>query len=243
MCTISYLPLKNDHYILTSNRDESSLRPIALPVAEYEISGRKIYFPKDPRGGGTWIATSGDDATLCLMNGGFEPHPFLPHHVYRKSRGLILLDYFQYEDVDDYAEQNDFSNMEPFTLVVLENKREKSPTRLTELRWDGEQLISTPMDGTKPHIWSSAQLYTPRIRNMRQQWFGEWLERNETFTQESILDFHRFAGDGHDNSDLIVDLGELKTISICSIERGDGVTKVVYSDLLKAETHIKLVKL
>jgi len=235
MCTISYLPLKDEHYILTSNRDESSMRPIALPVDAYEVHGRKVWFPKDPKGGGSWIATSGDDATLCLMNGGFEPYPFLPDHVYRKSRGLILLDYFRFNDVNDYAAENDFSNIEPFTLVVLENKT-GTPTRLTELRWSGEELTATPMDATRPHIWSSAQLYTPHVRNLREQWFGEWLEHNQTFVQENILDFHRFAGDGHDNSDMIIDLGLLKTISICSIERGEGVTKIVYSDLLLGET-------
>jgi hypothetical protein len=240
MCTVSYLPLQHDQYLLTSNRDESALRPIALPIAEYTVNGRTLYFPKDPKGGGSWIATTGNEATVCLMNGGFEPHPFDPTHVYRMSRGLVLLDYFSYENAEAYAAQYDFDNIEPFTLIVLENRND-SPTHLTELRWDGKRITLTPMDAAVPHIWSSAQLYTPRVRTMREQWFGRWLEAHERYTQEHILDFHRFAGTGDDTSDLILDLGELKTISICSIHRDETVTTAVYTDLLKGTTNHSVI--
>jgi hypothetical protein len=240
MCTVSYLPLENGHYLLTSNRDESLLRPAALPIHQYRVDERTVYFPKDPKGGGSWIATTGDDATVCLMNGGFEPHVFLPDHVYRKSRGLVLLDYFGFADAEAYAAHYDFDNIEPFTLIVLENKNEEQ-TRLTELRWDGTHITRTPMDAGIPHIWSSAQLYTPRVRKMREQWFGQWLEAQNDFTQERILDFHRFAGNGDDTTDLILDLGGLKTVSICSIHRDEGVTTIVYTDLQKGDVHNYLV--
>jgi hypothetical protein len=235
MCTVSYLPLRKGNYLLTSNRDESSLRPIALPVEEYRVAERKVYFPKDPKGGGTWIATTGNDATVCLMNGAFEPYDFEPAHRYRKSRGLVLLDYFSYENAEAYAAHYDFENIEPFTLIVVENAP-GSPVVLSELRWDGTTITRTVMDAKAPHIWSSAQLYTPRIRAMREKWFGEWLSLNPAFKQQKIFDFHRFAGDGNDSTELIVDLGTLKTVSICGIHRKSTETVIVYADLLKMTT-------
>lgn len=236
MCTVTYLPLPDQHYILTSNRDESLQRPIALPVTDYRVGEQTLYFPKDPQGGGTWIATSGKDATVCLLNGAFVPHPLFTGHVYRKSRGLVVLDYFAYDHVDAYAQFYDFDNIEPFTLVVIENKTPGS-TRLTELRWDGSQIIQTPMDAQVPHIWSSAQLYPPEVAAQRREWFREWLHTHTDYLQESILQFHRFAGDGNSHSDLIVDMGMLHTVSICSMQREAGQMTTVYEDVQKAETH------
>ncbi len=55
MCTVTYLPSANGFY-LTSNRDEKSTRPAALPPAVYFLNGSKIIYPKDAQGCGTWIA-------------------------------------------------------------------------------------------------------------------------------------------------------------------------------------------
>jgi uncharacterized protein with NRDE domain len=98
MCTVSYLPLPSAGYILTSNRDEAPERPTALPINHYRIGERTVYFPKDPQAGGTWIATTGDESTICLLNGGFVPHIAAPGHHYRKSRGMVVLDYFLYAE-------------------------------------------------------------------------------------------------------------------------------------------------
>jgi Transport and Golgi organisation 2 len=239
MCTVSYLPLSPTDYILTSNRDEAVERPAALPINQYLIGERTVYFPKDPQAGGTWIATTGDNTTLCLLNGGFEPHLIPEGHTFRKSRGTVLLDYFQHENADVYIETYDFSNIEPFTLIVIETVNES--TVLRELRWSGSQLTVTPMDASEPHIWSSVTLYSEGVRTQRQNWFQDWLNRRETFTQNEILQFHRFAGEGNPMHDLIMQKGNRQTVSICSIERTEGLTAAVYMDLKKEETSNYLV--
>ncbi len=239
MCTVSYLPLSRTDYILTSNRDESVERPSALPINQYLIGERTVYFPKDPQAGGTWIATTGDGITLCLLNGGFEPHSIIPGHVYRKSRGQVLLDFFYAENTDAYIGSYDFSNIEPFTLIVIEPMN--GLTVLRELRWNGVQLTVTAMDAGEPQIWSSVTLYAEAVRKQRQQWFREWLGRQQAFTQDEILRFHRFAGEGNPNHDLIMQKGNRKTVSICSIERVEGLTTAVYVDLKKEEMSNYLV--
>ena len=239
MCTVSYLPLSPSDYILTSNRDEAVERPSALPINQYLIGERTVYFPKDPQAGGTWIATTGDNTTLCLLNGGFEPHLIPEGHIFRKSRGTVLLDFFHHENADAYINTYDFSNIEPFTLIVIETVN--GSTELRELRWTGSQLTVTPMNASEPHIWSSVTLYSEGVRTQRQNWFQDWLNRRKTFTQNEILHFHRFAGEGNPMHDLIMQKGNRTTVSICSIERTEGLTSAVYMDLKKEETSNYLV--
>jgi len=239
MCTVSYLPLEAANYILTSNRDESSQRPNALPINQYFIGDQTVYFPKDPQAGGTWIATTGDDRTICLLNGAFEPHAKQVGQTYSKSRGIVALDYFQYNSLLDYTKQYDFTQVEPFTLIVLETNN--SITQLTELRWDGESLHATQMDEKIPHIWSSVTLYSPEVRLQRTHWFTKWINEHTVFAQEGVMDFHRFAGEGDQTSDLIMQKGNRQTVSICSIQRNVGLSTAIYVDLLKDETSNYLV--
>jgi hypothetical protein len=50
MCTVTYLPIAEDHFILTSNRDESPLRA-NVRVETEEINGKKLILPRDKAGG------------------------------------------------------------------------------------------------------------------------------------------------------------------------------------------------
>ena len=54
MCTVTYLPLENDGFILTSNRDESPMRK-TIPPKKYLENGVELAYPKDQLAGGTWI--------------------------------------------------------------------------------------------------------------------------------------------------------------------------------------------
>ena len=57
MCTVTYLPLPNNNFILTSNRDETPLRK-TIPPKTYIENGVALIYPKDELAGGTWIGTS-----------------------------------------------------------------------------------------------------------------------------------------------------------------------------------------
>ena len=73
MCTVTFLPLGNTDFILTSNRDEQRLRE-TLPPKIYEEDGVEMLFPKDKVAGGTWIGTSSKKRLVCVLNGGFIKH-------------------------------------------------------------------------------------------------------------------------------------------------------------------------
>lgn len=71
MCTVSFVAT-NDKIIITSNRDEKTVRPSAIPPRNYTVNGKKLIFPKDPKAGGTWFVANADGTILVLLNGADE---------------------------------------------------------------------------------------------------------------------------------------------------------------------------
>lgn len=226
MCTVTFLPKGKTSYILTSNRDETPKRAALTPIA-YTVHGKEVFFPKDPLAGGTWIATDKKQFTLCLLNGAFEKHQHQP--PYKLSRGIMLLDFFKYNNVQSFIDQYDFKGIEPFTLILIEDNGNLSAT---ELVWDEVKLHVRHLDVTQPHIWSSSTLYPEAVRTERKHWFKLWLEEHDSFEQKEIIDFHKTGGKGDEWNDFVMNReGKVQTVSVTSIQKDLGYT-MVYEDLL-----------
>jgi len=227
MCTVTFLPTA-EGYIFTSNRDETPERS-STPLSEREIGDHLIHFPKDPLAGGTWFATDATAFSLIILNGGFVKHKHRPS--YRISRGLVLLDFFKYRNVEKYVSDYDFDGVEPFTLVIAESQDE---TIVHELVWDEKQLHHKIFHNPEPMIWSSSTLYPDEVRNERKSWFEKWLTSKEERTQKNIIEFHRSGGKGDAWNDFVMDRnGLVQTISITSIEMKDNVFAPIKHEELK----------
>ncbi len=235
MCTVTYLPINQREFILTSNRDENASRATALPVFEYKINGRTILFPKDQKENGTWIAYDTKGYTLCLLNGAFEPH--LPTGDYKKSRGLVLLDFYIYNDPDEFTRNYDFIGIEPFTLIMAYSCADSTKVRLYELKWDGIKAKLITHDSSLPQIWSSVTLYTTETISARKIWFSDWLKMHENFSSSDILFFHHFGGVGTTENDLVMNRGAKKTVSICSISKYLTHTEITYEDIVNKKNY------
>ncbi len=224
MCTVTFLP-SNGRVLLTSNRDEQTLRePAELPEA-YEFPNGKILFPKDGRAGGTWIALHNNGNAMVLLNGAFKKHTHQP--PYRKSRGLIFLDIFDTESPKAAFEQTGLDNIEPFTIVIWQQGA------LWEGRWDGHEKYLTPLPADAPRIWSSATLYDDEVVVLRKDWFNQWLAATKYKTAERIRQFHEFAGDGDEHISLKMNRkGLLQTVSITGIEILPNKAIMHYKDML-----------
>ena len=163
MCTVTYLPLKDNGFILTSNRDESPMRK-TIPPQKYIKSGVGIVYPKDELAGGTWIGVSDKNRLVCLLNGGFEKHQ--RNSYYRMSRGVVVKDILSVDDPIVYIKEFDFNNIEPFTIILIDWN---IGLHIYELVWDGETSHFKKLK-QEPKIWSSSMLYDTQMKSERNQW-------------------------------------------------------------------------
>ena len=235
MCTVTYLPFNQREFILTSNRDEDVNRLSALPVQEYKVNNRTVFFPKDQKANGTWIAYDVKGYTLCLLNGANKPHA--PQSNYKKSRGLVLLDFYFYNEPEDFAKLYNFSGIEPFTLILAYSCSDTERVKLYELKWNEEKIELTSHDSSLPQIWSSVTLYSPETIVERKNWFENWLEKHNTFTSDNILFFHHFGGNGSTDNDLVMNRTSKKTVSICCISKSITHTDIIYEDIVNKKIH------
>lgn len=210
MCTVSYVPLENG-FILTSNRDELAGRPTSLPPDFYVTEeGWSLYYPKDPMGKGSWIATSEDERVVCLLNGAFHAHTHQP--PYNRSRGLVVLEAFQYETPFEFYTKVNLEHVEPFTMIMV------WANLLFEFRWNGKEkhFLSLPK---QPYLWASATLYSEEVIALKRSWLKELLKDNNHPTQEQMVDFHEHGGVADATNGMRINRSNgLQTLSITSIQ-------------------------
>lgn len=236
MCTVSFVPLDSGSYAITSNRDERSNRLTRDPVL-IERNGQKLHFPQDMESGGTWIATSDEGRTCCLLNGAFETHKRKP--AYSRSRGQVLLEMFDVTSVLLAIESMDLHGVEPFTLVILDLKGE---AEFYELRWDEKKKHIRHLPLTEPRIWSSATLYNAGIRAEREAFFNNWRMTEQQPSAQGIVQFHAEKKGMAEQNDLIMSRENgIRTLSITQVVADKDGCQMIHLDLLKEkETRIDI---
>ena len=228
MCTLTFVPKPNNDFILTSNRDEAPERE-TFPPALYVENGVELLYPKDALAGGTWIGGSAKNRVVSIMNGGFVPHK--RKVSYRKSRGLVVKDLLISDDVVAEINSYDFMGIEPFTIIIVDWNEE---LRLFQLVWDDEK-VHFSKEVIEPRIWSSSPLYPSDLRTKRENWFSSFIDEHPAPAANNILTFHKTAGEGNSQSDLIIDRGFVKTKSITQVIRNEMGLQMRYEDLQTGE--------
>lgn len=226
MCTVTYLPL-SDGCIITSNRDEALAREPAEQPSTHHYKGQTLLFPQDPRGLGSWIASS-KQASACLFNGAFKAHVSSP--PYRHSRGKIPLEVLTHDSLVHFVENYELDGIEPFSIVVYQKGL------LQELKWDGQRAHLLDHDPALPHIWASVTLYDAKVQAERQKAFEAWLHTGPDFTQDAVIRFHTQGSEDRENGLLIARKTGLTTVSVTSMKHHDGaLSNMRYWDLLTTE--------
>lgn len=233
MCTVTFVPLKNNDFILTSNRDETPLRE-TIPPKKYEENSVKMIFPKDKLAGGTWIGTSSKNRLVCVLNGAFENHKRATS--YKKSRGIIAKDILKSDNLETYINQLNFDNIEPFTIVIVDWNNNN--LNLFELVWDADNKHFTKLKN-EPRIWSSSTLYTDEFKEKRRNWFSKWLSDNE-FTSKSILNFHH-SKIGAKEQSILMKRPYVETVSITSIKKENKTIEMLYEDVIHNSIYKTLI--
>ncbi len=235
MCTVTFVPQADNTYILTSNRDERPMRS-ATTMTNVEKWGKQLLFPRDPKANGTWIAASNTKQLVCVLNGAFIKHQHRP--PYRMSRGIMALEFFSYENAEAFAHQFDFIGIEPFTMVIFDDKK------LYELRWDEKKVHFKKLNINNNHIWSSSPLYPPEWQEKRIQWFDTWQKKYKQFDRAAILDFHKNAG--KENSEFGVVMNRfniVRTVSITSVLLGIHSIDMQHENLIESNLSRSLLQL
>jgi hypothetical protein len=66
----------------------------------------------------------------------------------------------------------------------------------------------------------------------RKQWFRQWLSDGKVPSQQDILDFHLFTGDGDCHNDLKMNRGQVFTVSVTSLAIAEDKVDMHYLDLI-----------
>jgi len=231
MCTVTFIP-GNEKVFISSNRDEKHWRAAAIKPALYKLNSGNILFPKDADAGGTWFAVHENGSAIVFLNGGWQKH--IPNPPYRKSRGLVLLDFAGQESPLSAFIETDLHNIEPFTAIIWQDNQ------LFECRWDGMEKYQQQMDENLPHIWSSVTLYDEQTIARRKYWFEEWLKKNPQPLQADILLFHQFTGDGDKHNDLLMNRNNIVfTVSITSAAFTNETVSMKYIDLRNQQSYLQ----
>lgn len=230
MCTVTFLPTPSG-FILTHNRDEAPSRSPEV-ISRVQEGGDTLLFPRDTKAGGAWVAASKSGRTACLLNGAFVKHHHNP--PYRRSRGLVLLDFFHWPQPDLFFGQYDLDGIEPFTFLYF------NTDRVVELRWDGTQRYVKELAPDEPHFWCSATLYPPDMQQKRKQVFLDWLQQtvhrppsSVYRLPSSVYRLHQTGSVGDPENDFVMNRGgRVCTVSITQITLTSKKFSMRYVDLL-----------
>jgi hypothetical protein len=226
MCTVSFVN-SNGKIIITSNRDETILRP-AIPPKNYLVNGKNIIFPKDPKAGGTWYAIDENANVLVLLNGAAEKHKWNP--PYSRSRGLVVLELISSDSALLSWQKIGLDGVEPFTLVLYEAQK------LYQLRWNETAKELAALDEKHNYVWSSTTLYPNEIRAKRSEWFYRFLDTKPDVNESEMFNFHRYTEEGNTQNGLVINRnGQLKTLSITQTVIEKNKVSMVHHDLINHE--------
>ncbi len=236
MCTVTYLPARNG-FTLTHNRDEAPSRSLYSIENQRTKGGDVLLFPRDAAAGGTWIVTAQSGKTACLLNGAFSLHRRTP--PYRRSRGLMMLDFFDFENPDDFFQLYDLDGIEPFTFLFFQLEK------VVELRWDGSNKFHKNLPANEAHFWCSATLYPAEMQVKRAQVFRQWLyarTQKKLPTPQALIKLHLTGSVGDPEYDYVMERGgRVKTVSITQVVFRKKITRMRYFDLLEGNRDERLV--
>lgn len=221
MCLVSYIPLK-DGYILSSNRDENPERA-AAKVVKQTVGDEQIEFPQDVKGG-SWIIKSSKNRLVCILNGAFKNH--VQQLPYRLSRGVMMKQFFEFNQAVDFFEHYNFWNIEPFTMIIVDQG-------LFEFRWDGSRKYIKTLDRTQIHIWSSCTLYDQQSQNKREHVLRRSLMNINVDDSEALIKAHTLYIPQDQPNGLFIDRDIVKTISHTQVKLSDSAISMKHFDLSK----------
>lgn len=235
MCTVSVIPLPDAKgYRLATNRDELRTRPAALrPRSHTPAPEFRAIWPVDPDAGGTWVATSDEQLTLCTMNINPDPRPAPPPDTMRRSRGMIiptLINSRSARHALERLESFDLDRFQCFRLIAVDHDR------VLDAVWDRGELLITDRP-LEPVCFATSGIGDHRVQ-ARVALFDWWFAQGAVDgARQDAFHHHRWPERGEVSVNM--SRAEARTVSITSVEvRADDAATMIYRDEQRlASTH------
>jgi len=221
MCTISWLSDGRNLHV-RFNRDESLSRPRALPPAIFSGNPLPFAAPRDPIGGGTWIAASAAGTVFALLNHYESSISAAPATASRGALPWSLAAGSRHLD-DTLGNPPTLARLAPFHLFVL---RSGFAARHS---WDGASLGSHPLDPAAGFLttssWNAGEVVALRTRAF------ERLQRSGSLTSAGLDRLHDGLETPHDPaSGILMDRPGRRTLSQTQIRLGREALTLDYRE-------------
>lgn len=216
MCTVSW-EFRSDGYALFFSRDEQRSRPPAEPPTLQTEDGTRFLAPRDPLGGGTWIAANEHGLTCCLLNAYAEPwSPAL--ETTPRSRGLLLRSCAVAGTLETLVDRLErLTTAEPWApCVVLGIQSGEVVGRL----WNGQRLspLAPPL---RPPV-STSSFQSDAVVAARHQAFAD--------CAGDLLRFHRAPDKEADAFSVRMSRPDARTVSLTQVFWTAGNLRMGYSE-------------
>lgn len=180
MCSLNWFRF-NDHIGIAFNRDESVLREKSEYPRIYSDNGVRYIMPKDPKGGGSWLAVNEYGLAVLLLNdyqGQLKPQS--PQLI---SRGLLVREIAAcktLEQANEVARRVELSLSQPFQLCLLQGEN--------SCFWHYDGRVTSLADKTLPqHIFSSGHKDALDIIAKRHA----FMATHEVESEDQLIALHR----------------------------------------------------
>ncbi len=224
MCTLSVIPLTENPSALgirlVVNRDESRLRPAAIPPAIETFGAHQAILPRDPQAGGTWIGVNDAGLAMVLLNATGAPAPARPI-----TRGAIipsLLDAVGRDEAIVRAEQINVGQFAPFRLVIVDR------AMLAELAIDdGALRVHDRHAIDRPLMYTSSGLGDALVGAPRRELFAAMFAESAPW-RETQDAFHRHRWPGREGVSVNLSRPEASTVSQTIVEITNDAVTMIY---------------
>ena len=218
MCTLTFIP-KPQGYLLGMNRDERLTRERALVPVAITDSNLRVAYPREGRGGGTWIGSNSAGITFALLNQNAGPYA----RMKERSRGGIipaLIGSSRFPDAMWHFQHTDLRGMMPFLLVGFFPAEQI----ISQCRWDGRELQFLRI-GWDVHHWFSSGVSDEMARKVRDITCHEAWRRRDAASAEWLRGLHASHVPARGSFSICVHRPDAATVSYTEVAfNGDELT-------------------
>lgn len=230
MCTLTIIPCNlsgpgasETGIRVVCNRDESRLRPAALPPQLLRFGSRSAFMPVDPLSDGTWIAVSDAGLVFVLMNVNVKASKARLHEIGPAparpilSRGTIIPFVLQAANLSEarvIVATMYHQPFAPFRLVIADR------ANFAEFVWaEGRGHASEPETIEQPLLFTSSGLGDDVVAVPRRRLFDEcFASRREWRVSQD--EFHRHSWMGNEHVSVWMTREDALTVSRTEVELG-----------------------